>query len=132
MSNNLAATSRTKLKRYPKRGNFDRETIYKILDEAFICHIGFSVDGQTFVIPTAYGRKGDALHVHGSAASRMMSEMSKGIDVCITVTMQKLKDVKETGVGFAWRIGEDPKGRKIYHHGEASAGGRTFLPVYPE
>jgi uncharacterized protein len=80
-------TNRTKLKRIPKRGDFDRETVYKILDEAFICHIGFTVDGQTFVIPTAYGRKGDTLFVHGSAASRMMREMSKSIDVCVTVTL---------------------------------------------
>lgn len=85
--NEIKRTTRTKLKRIPKRGNFDCETIYKILDEAFICHIGFTVDGQTFVIPTAYGRKGDTLYVHGSAASRMMREMSKGIDVCITVTL---------------------------------------------
>lgn len=87
MSEIIEQTKRTKLKRIPKRGNFDRETVYKILDEAFICHIGFSVDGQTFVIPTAYGRKGDTLYVHGSAASRMMREMSKGIDVCVTVTL---------------------------------------------
>lgn len=87
MTTEIKQTQRTKLKRLPKRGSFDRETVYKILDEAFICHIGFSVDGQTFVIPTAYGRKGDTLYVHGSAASRMMREMSKGIDVCITVTL---------------------------------------------
>jgi nitroimidazol reductase NimA-like FMN-containing flavoprotein (pyridoxamine 5'-phosphate oxidase superfamily) len=87
MSKEIQSTAKTKLKRLPKRGNFDRETIYKILDEAFICHIGFTVEGQTFVIPTAYGRKGDTLYVHGSAASRMMREMSKGIDVCITVTL---------------------------------------------
>jgi nitroimidazol reductase NimA-like FMN-containing flavoprotein (pyridoxamine 5'-phosphate oxidase superfamily) len=85
--NEIKRTTRTKLKRIPKRGAFDRETMYKILDEAFICHIGFSVDGKTFVIPTAYGRSGDTLYVHGSAASRMMREMSKGIDVCITVTL---------------------------------------------
>jgi uncharacterized protein len=87
MSKIIEQTERTKLKRIPKRGSFDRETVYKILDEAFICHIGFSVDGQTFVIPTAYGRKGNTLFVHGSAASRMMREMSKGIDVCITITL---------------------------------------------
>ncbi len=87
MSEIIKQTERTKLKRIPKRGSFDRETVYKILDEAFICHIGFSVDGQTFVIPTAYGRSGDTLFVHGSAASRMMRNLSKGIDVCITVTL---------------------------------------------
>ncbi len=87
MSNEIKPTRRTKLKRIPKRGHFDRETIYKILDEAFICHLGFTIEGQTFVIPTAYGRKGDLLFVHGSAASRMMREMSKGIEVCLTVTL---------------------------------------------
>jgi uncharacterized protein len=87
MSREIKPTAKTKLKRIPKRGHFDRETIYKILDEAFICHIGFTVEGQTFVIPTAFGRKGDTLYVHGSAASRMMREMSRGIDVCITVTL---------------------------------------------
>lgn len=87
MTTEIKQTNRTKLKRLPKRGAFDRETVYKILDEAFICHIGFTVEGQTFVIPTAYGRKDDTLFVHGSAASRMMREMSKGIDVCITVTL---------------------------------------------
>jgi uncharacterized protein len=87
MSEIIEQTERTKLKRIPKRGNFDRETVYKILDEAFICNIGFTVDGQTFVIPTAYGRNGDTLYIHGSAASRMMHNLSKGIDVCITVTL---------------------------------------------
>lgn len=87
MTTEIKQTQRTKLKRLPKRGSFDREIFYKILDEAFICHIGFSVNGQTFVIPTAYGRKDDMLYVHGSAASRMTREMSKGIDVCITVTL---------------------------------------------
>ena len=87
MSDNIKQTERTKLKRLPKRGNFDRENVYKILDEAFICHVGFTVNEQTFVIPTAYGRKDETLFIHGSAASRMMREMSKGIDVCVTVTL---------------------------------------------
>lgn len=86
-NNELKPTTRTKVKRLPKRANFDRKIIYSILDEAFICHIGFTFDGQTFVLPTAYGRKNDTLYVHGSAASRLMREMSKGIDVCITVTL---------------------------------------------
>ena len=83
----IAVTERTKLKRLPKRGSFDRETIYKILDEAFICHVGFAVDGKPFVIPTGYARAGDELLIHGSAASRMMRAMAKGIDVCVTVTL---------------------------------------------
>ncbi len=87
MTKIIEQTERTKLKRIPKRGNFDRETVYKILDEGFVCHVGFNVEGQTFVIPTAYGRQGDTLFVHGSTASRMMREMSKGIDVCVTITL---------------------------------------------
>lgn len=87
MSEKFKVTEKTKLKRLPKRGNFDRETVYKILDEAFVCHVGFTVENQPFVIPTAYGRKDDVLYIHGSAASRLMREMSKNIDVCVTVTL---------------------------------------------
>ncbi|MFN0087238.1 MAG: pyridoxamine 5'-phosphate oxidase family protein [Blastocatellia bacterium] len=81
------STAKTTLKRLPQRGSFDRETVYRILDEAFVCHVGFSVDGQPFVIPTAYGRVGDTLYIHGSAASRMMRSLSGGIPVCVTVTL---------------------------------------------
>lgn len=87
MTNEIKQTQRTKLKRIPKRGALDRETIYSILDEGFICHVGFAVEDQPFVIPTAYARDGDNLLIHGSAASRMMRDLSKGIDVCITVTL---------------------------------------------
>lgn len=87
MSENLNPTKRTKLKRVPKRGSFERETIYRILDEAFICHIGFTVDEQPFVIPTAYARVEDKLLLHGSAASRMMRAMAWEKEVCVTVTL---------------------------------------------
>lgn len=87
MNNQILQTGKTKLKRLPKRGAFDRETIYSILDEGFICHVGFTVDGQTFVIPTGYARIGDNLLIHGSAASRMMRNLANGIDVCVTVTL---------------------------------------------
>ena len=87
MSGQITQTTRTKLKRIPKRGNFERETIYKILDEAFICHVGFAVDNQPFVIPTSFARIADRLMIHGSAASRMMRSLSKEIDVCVTVTL---------------------------------------------
>lgn len=80
-------TKRTQLKRLPKRGHFDRETINAILDEAFICHVGFVVDGQPYVIPTGFGRVEDDLYIHGSSASRMLRELSKGVDVCVTVTL---------------------------------------------
>ena len=80
-------TERTKLKRLPKRGHFDRETVYGILDEGFICHVGFAPQGQPFVIPTGYARDGDTLYIHGSAASRMLRTLSGGIDACATVTI---------------------------------------------
>src|SRR5271168_1510091 len=79
-------TERTQVKRLPKRGKYDRETVHKILDEGFVCHVGFSVDGQPYVIPTNYGRTGDVLYLHGSAASRMLRTLSGGVAVCVTVT----------------------------------------------
>jgi len=81
------STERTRVVREPQRGVYDRESIYKILDEAFVCHIGFSVDGQPFVIPTLFARVGDAVYFHGSAASRMLRDLSGGIPVCVTVTL---------------------------------------------
>jgi|ERR1051326_1427237 nitroimidazol reductase NimA-like FMN-containing flavoprotein (pyridoxamine 5'-phosphate oxidase superfamily) len=83
----LTQTARTTLKRLPARGSYERELINKILDEAFICHVGFAVDGQPFVIPTGYARANDQLLIHGSQASRMLRSLGKGIDVCVTVTL---------------------------------------------
>jgi hypothetical protein len=87
MTYTIPATERTKIKRQPKRGVYDRETINKILDEAFICHVGFAVHGQPYVIPTGYARIGDDMFIHGSAASRMLREIAGGVDVCVTVTL---------------------------------------------
>jgi nitroimidazol reductase NimA-like FMN-containing flavoprotein (pyridoxamine 5'-phosphate oxidase superfamily) len=78
---------RTRVVRESHRGFYDRETIYQILDEGFVCHVGFAVDGQPYVIPTMYARVDDAIYVHGSAASRMLRGASSGIPVCITVTI---------------------------------------------
>jgi uncharacterized protein len=83
----FAQTNRTNLKRLPKRGHFDRDTVYGILDEGFICHVGFVVDGQPFVIPTGYARVDDKLFIHGSQASRMLRSLSGGVDACVTVTL---------------------------------------------
>ncbi|MGH9768428.1 MAG: pyridoxamine 5'-phosphate oxidase family protein [Blastocatellia bacterium] len=83
----FASTERTTLKRLPQRGSYDRELVYRILDEGFVCHVGFAVDGQPFVIPTAYGRVGDKLYIHGSAASRTVRGLGGGIPVCVTVTL---------------------------------------------
>ena len=87
MSEAHAPTARTRVVREPHRGVYDRASAYEILDKGFICHVGFVVDGQPFVIPTAYGRVGDNLYVHGSAASRMLRNLEKGIPVCVTVTL---------------------------------------------
>lgn len=83
----ITKTARTTLKRLPQRGAFDRESINQILDEGFICHVGFAVDDQQFVIPTGYARAGDRLFIHGSQASRMLRTLGQGIDVCLTVTL---------------------------------------------
>src|SRR5215467_4439850 len=83
----FTTTERTKLKRLPKRGHFDRETVYGILDEGFICHVGFAPEGQPVVIPTGYARVADKLYIHGLQASRMLRTLSGGIDACVTVTL---------------------------------------------
>lgn len=83
----IPQTPRTTLKRLPHRGTYDRETIEAILDEGFICHVGFVSDGKPFVIPTGYARVGDRLIIHGSQASRMLRTLGQGIDVCLTVTL---------------------------------------------
>jgi uncharacterized protein len=80
-------TQRTTLKRLPKRGVYDRELVYRILDEGFICHVSFAVDGQPFVIPTGYARVNDQLFIHGSQMSRMLRTLAQGVDVCVAVTL---------------------------------------------
>src|SRR5438034_3985208 len=80
-------TSRTTVRRLPQRGHYDRETIAAILDEGLVCHVGFTVDGQPFVIPTLYARRGERLYVHGSAVSRMLKTLAGGVPVCVTVTL---------------------------------------------
>jgi nitroimidazol reductase NimA-like FMN-containing flavoprotein (pyridoxamine 5'-phosphate oxidase superfamily) len=87
MPENVAMSERTRIVREPIRALYDREAIYRILDEGFVCHVGFTADGQTFVIPTMYARVGDAIYFHGSAASRMLRRVSAGLNVCITVTL---------------------------------------------
>ena len=83
----LPISDRSKLRRLPKRGSQERELIYSILDEALVAHLGFVSNQQPFVIPMAYGRKGDRLYLHGSSVSRLMKNLEQGIDVCLTVTL---------------------------------------------
>jgi nitroimidazol reductase NimA-like FMN-containing flavoprotein (pyridoxamine 5'-phosphate oxidase superfamily) len=80
-------TGRTQVRRLPKRGTYERETVYRILDEGLVCHVGFVADGEPFVIPTGYARVGDDLYVHGSPASRMLRALAGGVRVCVTVTL---------------------------------------------
>lgn len=80
-------SDRTRVRREPRRGAYDRATIDAILDEGVVCHLGFVHDDQPYVIPTLYGRVGDELYVHGSSASRMLRTLQGGVDACLTVTL---------------------------------------------
>jgi uncharacterized protein len=83
----IPVSERTRVVREPHRAVYERQAIYKILDEAMVCHVGFAMDGQPFVIPTMFARVGDELYLHGSAASRMLRNLSAGAPVCVTVTL---------------------------------------------
>jgi len=82
----IRATERTRLKRLPKRGSYDRDLINRLLDTALVCHVGFAVAGQPYVIPTLHVRIDDRLYIHGSAASRMLGTAAGGAPICVTVT----------------------------------------------
>jgi len=87
VSNSFPASERTRVVREATRAVYDRDAIYKILDEAFVCHVAFVQDAQPFVIPTMFARIAEAIYFHGSAASRMLRGLSGGLPVCITVTL---------------------------------------------
>lgn len=89
-----------KVRRLPKRGHYDRDIIYPIVDESLICHAGFVVDGQPFVMPTIHTRIGDTIYLHGAVANRMLTHIKAGNPVCITVTLID-------GIVFA---------RSVFHH----------------
>jgi nitroimidazol reductase NimA-like FMN-containing flavoprotein (pyridoxamine 5'-phosphate oxidase superfamily) len=80
-------TDRTRVRRLPDRGVYDRQVIDRIVDEGLVCHLGFAVDGQPFVIPTIHGRVDDTVYVHGSNASRMLRSLGKGVEACLTITI---------------------------------------------
>jgi len=84
---NFTPTDSTKVRRKPERGSYDRELIYSILDEAFVCHLAFIADGQPFVVPTNYVRVGNKLFLHGSTASRLMKTLASGAPFCLSVTL---------------------------------------------
>lgn len=83
---NTPPTPRAELKRLPERGAYDRETVYSILDEGMVCHVGICVDGQPFVLPMAYARAGDRLLIHGFGGGRLVRALKDGAEVCVTVT----------------------------------------------
>lgn len=80
-------TGRSQMKRLPKRGIYDRETIHQILDEALICHVGFVEGGQPYVIPINFARMGDTIVLHGARASRLLKHIEVGNPVCVTATI---------------------------------------------
>ena len=80
-------TERTRLKRTYERGHYDRETVYAILDAGLMCHVGYVIDGQPYVTPTAYWRSGDRVYWHGSSASKMLRHLKQGPRVCFTVAL---------------------------------------------
>ena len=85
--NTYTPTPRTKVRRLSKRAVYDKAQVHAILDEGFLCHVGFTQDSQPFVIPTLYARSGETLYMHGSGASRMLKTLAQGVDVCLTVTL---------------------------------------------
>lgn len=82
----FGVTDRTRVRRLPERAQYDRELVHSILDAAFICHVGYVVDGLPYVTPTAHWREEDHIYWHGSSASRMLRAQATGIPVCVTVT----------------------------------------------
>ncbi|MGA2420971.1 MAG: pyridoxamine 5'-phosphate oxidase family protein [Candidatus Acidiferrum sp.] len=80
-------TERTKVRRHPERATYDRELVHGILDQAFVCSVGFVVDGQPYVVPTNYVRDGERLLLHGSIASRLMTTLASGARFCLSVTL---------------------------------------------
>ena len=83
----FAQTPRSRVRRLPKRGHYDRETVYRVLDAAFLCHVGYVIGGQPYVTPTAYWREGGHVYWHGSSKSRMLMAMEKRPQVCLTVSI---------------------------------------------
>lgn len=93
-------TPLNKVQRLSKRGQYDEETIYAIIDEALICHVGFSIDGQPFVMPTIHARKDSTIYFHGAIANRMLKHIQEENSVCISCTLVD-------GIVFA---------RSVFHH----------------
>lgn len=98
--NEFPQTDLNKVKRLPQRGQYDKKSVYDIVDEALICHVGFTVEGQPFVMPTIHTRIGDTVYLHGAVANRMLNHIKAGNSVCLTMTLVD-------GIVFA---------RSVFHH----------------
>jgi nitroimidazol reductase NimA-like FMN-containing flavoprotein (pyridoxamine 5'-phosphate oxidase superfamily) len=79
-------TPRNRVRRYPDRARYDEAGVHAVLDAGLLAHVGYVIDGQPFVTPTAYWREGRRLYWHGSAASRMIRAQASGLPVCVTVS----------------------------------------------
>ena len=79
-------TARSRARRLPKRASYDVDTVHRILDAGLVCHVGYVIDGEPYVTPTAYWREDDHIYWHGSRASRMLEAVANGVRVCVTVT----------------------------------------------
>ncbi|MDP6339603.1 MAG: pyridoxamine 5'-phosphate oxidase family protein [Candidatus Marinimicrobia bacterium] len=84
---NSFKTERTKVKRIPDRGHYDKKTIYPIIDEALYCHVGINHNGNPVVIPTIHTRQDNTLYIHGSAASRLLKSIPGENNICVTITL---------------------------------------------
>lgn len=125
---NYTPSDKTRVRRLKQRAVYDRKQVHAILDEGYLCHVGFSVDGQPYVIPTLYVRDGETLYFHGALASRMLRSLAQGIDVCVTVTLvdglvlarsafhHSINYRSVVAVGKA-RLVEDPQERMRALHG---------------
>ena len=87
MTDTFPKTARNKVKRMPERGHYDAATIYPIIDAALICHVGFAIDDQPYIIPTLHARQGDTILLHGAKGSRLLRHIQSGGEVCITITL---------------------------------------------
>jgi hypothetical protein len=83
----ITPTERARVRRHHERGAYDLDTITGILDAAFICHVGYAIDGQPYVTPTSFWRENDVVYWHGSSASRMLRTLEGGVPCCFTVTI---------------------------------------------
>jgi nitroimidazol reductase NimA-like FMN-containing flavoprotein (pyridoxamine 5'-phosphate oxidase superfamily) len=83
----IAATERTKVRRQPKRANYDRALVHAILDEALTCHVGFAIEGRPWVVPTIHARIDDRLFLHGAVTNHMLRSLAGGIEACVTITL---------------------------------------------